>query len=143
MNRIYLNLLMLMMVLSINAAPRSLNQARAIALNKATTLGVDITSASKSIKRSMISTNRQQKTADESFYVFSGTQGKGYVIVAGDDRMPDIVGYSTNDTFDTNNLPDGLKAFLQLYDETLAAVENEDARVVSGQRIFTVGNTVC
>ena len=88
-----------MMVLSINAAPRSLNQARAIAINKATTLGVDITSASKSIKRSMISTNRQQKTADESFYVFSGTQGKGYVIVAGDDRMPDIVGYSTNDTF--------------------------------------------
>ena len=131
MKRIYLNLLMLMMVLSINAAPRSLNQARAIALNKATSLGVDITSASKSIKRSMISTNRQQKTADESFYVFSGTQGKGYVIVAGDDRMPDIVGYSTNDTFDTNNLPDGLKAFLQLYDETLAAVENEDARVVS------------
>ena len=45
--------------------------------------------------------------------------------------MPDIVGYSTNDTFDTNNLPDGLKAFLQLYDETLAAVENEDAQVVS------------
>ena len=45
--------------------------------------------------------------------------------------MPDIVGYSTNDTFDTNNLPDGLKAFLQLYDETLAAVENNDARVVS------------
>lgn len=131
MKRIYLNLFMLMMVLSINAAPRSLNQARAIALNKATTLGVDITSASKSIKRSMINTNRQQKTADESFYVFSGTQGKGYVIVAGDDRMPDIVGYSTNDTFDTNNLPDGLKAFLQLYDETLAAVENEDARVVS------------
>ena len=101
MKRIYLNLFMLMMVLSINAAPRSLNQARAIALNKGTTLGVDITSASKSIKRSMINTNRQQKTADESFYVFSGTQGKGYVIVAGDDRMPDIVGYSTNDTFDT------------------------------------------
>ena len=45
--------------------------------------------------------------------------------------MPDIVGYSTNDTFDTNNLPDGLKAFLQLYDETLAAVENNDAQVVS------------
>ena len=114
-----------MMVLSINAAPRSLNQARAIALNKATTLGVDITSASKSIKRSMISTNRQQKTADESFYVFSGTQGKGYVIVAGDDRMPDIVGYSTNDTFDTNNLPDGLKAFLQLYDETLLLLKTK------------------
>lgn len=28
-------------------------------------------------------------------------------------------------------MPDGLKAFLQLYDETLAAVENNDARVVS------------
>ncbi len=109
MKRIYLNLFMLMMVLSINAAPRSLNQARAIALNKAATLGVDITSASKSIKRSMISTNRQQKTADESFYVFSGTQGKGYVIVAGDDRMPDIVGYSTNDTFDGSpDKPGGL-----------------------------------
>lgn len=131
MKRIYLNLLMLMMVLSINAAPRSLNQARTIALNKAATLGVDITSTSKGIKRSMINPKHQAQTPEESFYVFSGTQGKGYIIIAGDDRMPDIVGYSTNDTFDTNNMPDGLKVFLQLYDETLAAVENEDAQVVS------------
>ena len=131
MKRIYLNLLMLMMVLSINAAPRSLNQARTIALNKAAMLGVDVTSTSKGIKRSMIKPNRQTQTSDESFYVFSGTQGKGYIIIAGDDRMPDIVGYSTNDSFDSNNLPEGFKAFLQLYDETLAAVRNENSQVIS------------
>lgn len=131
MKRLNLTLWMLMMVLSINAAPRSLSQARAIALDKATTLGVEITSTSKGIKRSMINTNRQTQITDESFYVFSGTQGKGYIIIAGDDRMPDIVGYSTNGTFDTNNLPEGFKAFLQLYDETLVAVNNNNSQVVS------------
>ena len=122
---------MLMMALSINAAPRSLSQARAIALNKATVLGVDITSSSKSIKRSMIKTSELSNTTAESFYVFPGTQGKGYIIVAGDDRMPDIVGYSTDGTFDAENLPEAFKSFLQLYDQTLEAAKSNDAQVLA------------
>lgn len=125
---------MLMMALSINAAPRSFSQARAIALNKATVLGVDITSSSKSIKRSMIKTSELSNTTDESFYVFPGTQGKGYIIVAGDDRMPDIVGYSTDGTFDAENLPEAFKSFLQLYDKTLEAAKSNDAQVLADIR---------
>ena len=79
MKKFSIFLWMLMMALSINAAPRSLSQARAIALNKATVLGVDITPSSKSIKRSMIKTSELSNTTAESFYVFPGTQGKGYI----------------------------------------------------------------
>ena len=50
-----------------------------------------------------------------SIYVFNiGTDG-GFVIVSGDDRTPEILGYSDAGRFDAQNIPTNMRAFLQGY----------------------------
>ena len=57
-----------------------------------------------------------QSALDNSYYyVFNiGTDG-GFVIVSGDDRTPEILGYSDAGHFDAQNIPDNMRAFLQGY----------------------------
>lgn len=49
-------------------------------------------------------------TAD--YYILNISEGNGYVIVSGDDRFRDIIGYSTKGHFSTESAPDGLKDLL-------------------------------
>ena len=60
------------------------------------------------------------------YYVFNGVNEKGFIIVSGDERMPDVVGYCTSGKYDEENLPDNLADFLAAYEETLAAVQAGD-----------------
>ena len=54
------------------------------------------------------------------FYVFNiGTDG-GFVIVSGDDRTPEILGYSDAGRFDAQNIPTNMRAFLQGYADEIA-----------------------
>lgn len=65
--------------------------------------------------------------SEEAYYVFNHADDQGFTIVAGDDRLPDIVGYATSGSFDAENIPDGLSFFLELYrDKVLALSDNED-----------------
>lgn len=49
------------------------------------------------------------------YYVFNAEGENGYVIVSGDDRTPEILGYVDNGSFDEENIPDNMKSWLQLY----------------------------
>ncbi|MCR4852911.1 MAG: C10 family peptidase [Prevotella sp.] len=49
----------------------------------------------------------------QPYYVFSSGEGRGYVIVAGDDRADAILGYSKSSTFDESNMPENMKAWLE------------------------------
>jgi surface protein len=49
------------------------------------------------------------------FYVFNDEANGGYVVVAGDDRMPDVLGYSYTGHFDAADLPCNMKAWLEEY----------------------------
>lgn len=45
-------------------------------------------------------------TADANrFYVFDNKTGNGFVVIAGDDRVPQVLGYSDKGTFDVENIP--------------------------------------
>ena len=50
-------------------------------------------------------------------YLYAVTQGKdnGFVIVSGDDRFRGVLGYSKTGSFDTTNMPDNMRAWLQGY----------------------------
>lgn len=54
------------------------------------------------------------------FYVFNIGGDGGFVIVSGDDRTPEILGYSDAGTFDAQNIPDNMRAFLQGYADEIA-----------------------
>lgn len=76
--------------------------------------------------------------SDAAYYVFDGNDAKGFVIVAGDDRLPSIIGYSDNENFDTANMPEACKAWL---DAVAYSVENlsttEDAAVYAQAKAIT------
>lgn len=59
------------------------------------------------------------------YYVFNAEGGNGYVIVSGDDRTPEILGYVDNGSFDAESIPDNMKSWLQLYvDQIKFLVDN-------------------
>ena len=47
-----------------------------------------------------------------AFYVFTRTNGKGFAIIAGDDTMTPLIGYSLDGTFSTDSLPCALETLL-------------------------------
>jgi len=62
---------------------------------------------------------------NEKYYVFNatGTQG-GYVIVATDDRLPEILGYSDKGYIDMDNMPPNMRAWLSQYDHVMNQAED-------------------
>lgn len=54
--------------------------------------------------------------AYEAYYIFQ-IEDKGFVIVSGDERMPDILAYSESTTFDIDNIPPAVRYWLDCYEE--------------------------
>ena len=46
-------------------------------------------------------------------YIFNDEANGGYVVVSGDERMPDVLGYSYDGHFDANNVPCNMQAWLE------------------------------
>ena len=56
--------------------------------------------------------NAQGPNATAPYYVFNAQDGKGFVIVSGDDRTSEILGYSTTTSFDINNMSENIRSFM-------------------------------
>lgn len=63
------------------------------------------------------------------YYVYTTGQGKGFVIVSGEDTTYPILGYATEGLFESGQMPDNLTHWLRFYEEeiTYAAGVNEEA----------------
>lgn len=48
------------------------------------------------------------------YYIFNAEDGKGCVIVSGDERLPEVLAYSKEQSIDENNLPEGLEELLPI-----------------------------
>lgn len=66
----------------------------------------------------------------EAFHIFNRESG-GYVIIAGDERMPDIVGYTDKGNFDAGKLPIQLKKYLEDYSKYVSKIQNNTLRTTS------------
>jgi hypothetical protein len=55
------------------------------------------------------------KTDEAYYYVFSRGEGRGFTIVSGDDRMPDVIGYTDSGNYNEQTMPEGLKSVMQAY----------------------------
>lgn len=53
--------------------------------------------------------------ATSPYYIYSRGEGKGFVIVSGDDCLPEVLGYTEQGNFDPNNLPPALSDMLAYY----------------------------
>jgi len=65
-------------------------------------------------KITLVWSGTNTKASDAPFYVFN-TDDSRFVIIAGDDGMNPVLGYSTDGKFDVSNIPDGLKHLLECY----------------------------
>ena len=67
---------------------------------------------------------RAATTADNAYYVFNAEKKGGFVIVAGDDRMPEILGYAEHGNFDLSKAPDNVKWLFSYYADVARALKN-------------------
>ena len=56
-----------------------------------------------------------RSTGDASYYLFTPEVGQGFVIVSGDDELPEVVGYSFDSPVDEDDLPPALSAWLNAF----------------------------
>lgn len=127
MKRLSLILLLSCLVLQIGlAAPRSYKQAMAIAMRKAMQLGID---------GADIAYGKQVPGGEEkdgkAYYAFNNGADKGFTVVSGDDRLPEVIGYATKGTFAEDDMPAQLKWLLDAYERQFEALANNDAKAMA------------
>lgn len=136
MKKNFLLLLSLMLLLSVSAiaGPRSYQQAKAIAQRQAAMLGIEmdaeVAASAKAAPRMSVSSAVSPSAT--CYYVFANGEDKGFTIVSGDDRMPEVVGYSAQGTYDPDHLPANYVGFMKAYQETVEALLKGDAQVSGG-----------
>lgn len=73
----------------------------------------------------------------DAYYVFNNDAG-GFVIIAGDDAVTPVLGYTSTGSFDAENLPDGLKDLLKSYERQIAALgDSYQAKQTATRAAFT------
>lgn len=116
-----LNLLALSFCL---AAPRSYQQARQIALQKAASLGI---SNARAALRGAPS--GEVGSEDKAYYLFDNGGDNGFVIVSGDDRLPEVIGYATHGMLSEDNMPVQLKSLLDAFEKQYEAIADDDVKM--------------
>lgn len=98
-------------LLGISALPV---QAKVITQSQAQALAAKYVSVGNGSKQQTFSAARKSGQQDApSFYAFNDSKGKGFVLIAGDDCVNPVLGYSPSGSIDTSNLPPALEAWLQ------------------------------
>lgn len=69
----------------------------------------------KNLRRASVAT-------DNAFYVFNAENKGGFVIVAGDNRMPEILGYSENGSLNSESAPCNVKWLLDYYKNVVSSL---------------------
>lgn len=104
----------LFMGLSASATPVSRENARTVATNFARSAQLNITiHPTKGMADAAI------ELPFNNFYVFTGSSGKGFVIVSADDCVEPILAYSDKAPFVWEDMPDNVRAWLQGYEDEI------------------------
>jgi len=116
-------------LVNINASQRTASDAQQIAFNY-----LNVVNSSTGKQKAPSSTNQLQlaytvtenNASDETglLYVFNIGNNNGYIIVSGNDKANDILGYSYTGTFNANKIPDGLNYWLNGFAEEIKLIEN-------------------
>lgn len=118
-------LLLFVQVLSAWGGPVDVDRARAYAISsgllpevtrKARTLAHDGKRGARAerLLRLAYTLPAQDNQQEPLLYIFTPTTGKGYIVIAGDDTVEPTLGYSPESTFDADDMPPQLLAFLRL-----------------------------
>lgn len=121
MNRIRILLFLALSVVMTSAWAESINenQARSIAADFMARHSVP--SSTLKIAKKAPRINAPGMSDKAAYYVFNAS--RGYVIVAGDDRVPAVLGYSDLGTFDEQDVPEAMQYLLEGYAAQIEALD--------------------
>lgn len=72
------------------------------------------------------------------YYTFKRGQAAGYVIVSGDDRAPEILGYADTGAFETRHMPENMRWWLEQYERQLRYLASHPgARMHAPRKVAT------
>ncbi len=81
---------------------------------------------------------RGKATNQPALYVFNTEKaGCGWVIVSGDDRTQQVLGYSDHGNYDPNNVPENMQAWLDQYVEEIACLDEGETSTYQGEAATT------
>ena len=107
MRKLFITLIGLCCILSVMATPISRETAKTIAASQLDNL-IEYHFSEKP--------HSKGTAAYQPFYVFNSTNGEGFVIIAGDDAMPEILAKADKGHFDSSTIPSQLEWLLQQYE---------------------------
>lgn len=116
----------------LSAGPRSWQQAQKIAERHAEKLGIieeksEVHLAKTAEREDFKSRKSGQKlTKNPAYYIFEHGKNKGFTIVSGDDRLPEIVGYADQGNYDENALPENYVSFMNAYQKMAEKLTSGD-----------------
>lgn len=103
---------------TMHAAPIDAQRARNAAQNFAAQKGKHLSVASEPMKA------KASAVGTTPYYIYNVEGDGGFIIVAGDDRVPTILGYTDSGRYDAAALPDGLRALLADYATQMAQIDS-------------------
>ena len=67
---------------------------------------------------------RATSTTAPAYYVFNAEKNGGFVVIAGNDLMPEVLGYAERGSFDLSQAPDNVKWLFDYYAEVARSLSN-------------------
>ena len=93
------------------------------AMQKAQKFFKDKQIKSKNLRRAARA-GQQPSDAHEDYYVFNAENNGGFVIISGDDRTEEILGYADSGSLDMDMLPPNIKWWLSEYSKQIKAIDS-------------------
>ena len=116
--RCFLFYISLIMLLTITAHGEQITQQNAMH-SAQTFLRHQPQASATDVNLSLAYECKRNENAPANFYVYNKDSGKGFVIVAGDNRVTPVLGYSDEGCFDKDNIPGGLQQLLEMYENEI------------------------
>lgn len=118
----YFVLLLTLLLSSVSLADKVTEQE---ALLKAQKFFKDKRIISRNLSRGS-NAEQQPNATPKDYYVFNAEDNGGFVIISGDDRTPEVLGYADSGIIDMDNLPPNLKGWLEGYSKQIKAINNSN-----------------
>lgn len=123
--------LLLLICIIASAEPVSTDKARQTAATFFSQHGKTFSSSAQPAK----ALSRNQTTNSSAYYyIFNADEGSGYVIVSGDDRTKQVLGYSDSGKFDEANMSDNMKSWLQCYADEIKYIQDNNITAASSAK---------
>ena len=115
MKKLTFSLIFATVIATMSAKQISVSEAAAVAQKYLPAIEA---SSAKPLKKSVNTT-----VSSPEYYIFNAPDGNGFVIVSGDDRLTEVVGYSDKGSFIvSDNMPTAIKNYLDNYSKYVQSV---------------------